>query len=66
VTYDSDRLVTLGRRHQRLRAELDALRPELAAAILEAVRAGVHQVEIVRATGYTRELLRQIVRRAER
>jgi DNA-directed RNA polymerase specialized sigma24 family protein len=45
----------LGRRHKSLRDQLDNLRPELRAAILTAHAAGVRQVEIAKATGYTRE-----------
>lgn len=60
MDYDLDRLNQLGRRHQRLRADLEALRPELADEIRKAAAAGVAQVEIVKATGYTRDQVRQI------
>lgn len=60
MTYDPDRLQQLGRRHQRLRADLEALRPELAEAIRAAAEAGMPQVDIVKATGYTRDQVRQI------
>ena len=58
---DLDALRRLGRRHQRLRADLDALRPELTEQIRAAATAGVPQVEIVKATGYTRDRVRTIV-----
>jgi hypothetical protein len=60
MEYDRSRLDQLGRRFQRLRAELESMRPELAEEIREAAAAGVAQVEIVRATGYTRDQIRQI------
>lgn len=60
MTYDTSRLTQLGKKHQRLRAELEALRPELAEEIQAAAAAGVPQVEIVRASGYTRDQVRQI------
>src|SRR5258705_7163387 len=60
MEYDLDRLNQLGRRHQRLRADLEALRPELADEIRAAHAAEVPQVEIARATGYTRDQVRQI------
>ncbi|MFC7382837.1 hypothetical protein [Sphaerisporangium rhizosphaerae] len=44
------------------RAEM--ARDELARAIVEAARDGVRQVDIVKATGYTRERVRQICRAA--
>jgi hypothetical protein len=58
--YDLNRLASLGLRHQRLRADLNALRPELAEEIRAATAAGVAQTEIVRLTGYTRDQVRQI------
>lgn len=57
----SDRTRSLGRRYRKLRDELDELRPELAAAIRADAAAGVRQVDIVKATGYTREMVRLIV-----
>jgi hypothetical protein len=62
----SDRLAELGRRHRRLRADLDALRPLLAEAIREAHADGMAQVDVVKATGYTRDQVRQICLPAER
>ncbi|MGC9671241.1 hypothetical protein ACNTMW_32430 [Planosporangium sp. 12N6] len=46
------------------KAEVDHARERLAAAIVEAARSGVRQVDIVRRTGYTRERVRQICRAA--
>jgi len=66
VIDDWDKLKQLGRKHQRLRADLDALRPELAEEIRAAVRAGIPQVEIVKITGYTRDRVRTIVRNGTR
>lgn len=48
----------------RARAEVDKARAELAEAIVDAVRSGMRQVEIVRRSGYTRERIRQIARAA--
>jgi hypothetical protein len=53
-------LTTLGRRHKKLRADLDALRPELAEAIVTAHTAGIPQVQIAEAAGYTREMVRTL------
>lgn len=47
------------------RERVEAARADLAAAIREADARGVRQVDIVAATGYSRERVRQIVR-AER
>jgi hypothetical protein len=63
---ETDRLAQLGRRHQRLRADLEALRPELAEEIRAAASSGVAQVVIVKATGYTRDQVRQICLPTER
>ncbi|MCX4472793.1 hypothetical protein C5N14_09485 [Micromonospora sp. MW-13] len=42
--------------------EIATARSRLAEAIVEAARSGTRQVDIVRATGYTRERIRQILR----
>ncbi len=60
MDYDTTRLAQLGRRHQKLRDDLDALRPDLAEEIRAAHAAGMAQVDIVKATGYTRDQVRQI------
>lgn len=54
-------LSTLGARRQELQDELDELRPVLAEEIRAAAARGVRQVEIVKATGYTREMVRRIL-----
>jgi hypothetical protein len=66
MAHDPDRLSQLGRRHQRLRADLDALRPELAEEIRAAHDTGVPQVDIARIAGYTRDQVRQICLPPER
>jgi hypothetical protein len=65
MEYDTKRLASLGKRMQRLREDVDALRPQLAEEILSALDAGVRQVDIVKMTGYTRDAIRQMARRAE-
>ncbi|MCX4474798.1 hypothetical protein OOK41_31555 [Micromonospora sp. NBC_01655] len=59
-----DELEALGQEHRQAKAALDDVRPRLAAAIVEAARARRPQREIVAATGYTRERIRQICRAA--
>lgn len=66
MAYNPDRLTYLGRRLQRLRTAVDTLRPEVAAEIRTAHEAGMSQVDIVRATGYTRDQIRQICLPPER
>jgi predicted transcriptional regulator len=44
------------------RAAAERAREELAAAIVEAARDGVRQVDIQRISGYSRERVRQILR----
>lgn len=46
------------------KAKVDRAREALAVAIVEAARTGTRQVDIVRATGYSRERVRQICRAA--
>ncbi len=50
--------------YQAAKAALDLTRERLAAAIVEAAKAGTRQSEIVRVTGYTRETVRRICREA--
>ncbi|MBW4703571.1 MULTISPECIES: hypothetical protein [unclassified Micromonospora] len=47
------------------RAQVKAARVELAEAIRAADRDGTRQVDIVTATGYSRERIRQIIRNGE-
>ncbi|MEV4543835.1 MULTISPECIES: hypothetical protein [Micromonospora] len=44
------------------REKVTEARDQLAAAIVEAARDGMRQIDIVRVTGYTRERVRQILR----
>lgn len=56
--YDTSRLNALGRQRIKLMQQERELRPELEAEIRKAALAGVEQVEIIRATGYSREAVR--------
>lgn len=49
-------------RRTKALADLEAAQHDLAAAIRSDAAAGVRQVDIVKATGYTRERVRQIVK----
>lgn len=60
MDYDTTRLAQLGRKHQRLRTDLEDLRPQLADEIRAATEAGVSQAEIAKLSGYTRDQIRQI------
>ncbi|WP_435120767.1 hypothetical protein [Micromonospora tulbaghiae] len=62
--YDLSRLAELGERHARERAALEKTRAELAPEVVAAAQAGVKQGDIVKASGYTRERVRQICRAA--
>ena len=54
-------LLTLhGTRRQQLVVETEEVRVRLASVIRAAVAEGIRQVDIVRATGYTREQIRNI------
>lgn len=59
-----DAVATASRAHHRATASADRTREQLHAAILEAIAAGVSQADLARATGYTRERLRQLARAA--
>ena len=59
-------LASLGARFQREQAQLEATREELHASILAAIAAGVRQRDIVNATGYTRERVRQLAKQAQK
>lgn len=54
-------LMSLAADRHRLAAELEDVRLSLAEAIRQEIAAGVRQVDVVRATGYTREQIRRIV-----
>ncbi len=57
-------LESAARTYRKAKAALEAARPQLADAIVEAARGGMRQAEIVRITGYTREMVRRICRAA--
>jgi hypothetical protein len=57
-------LAALAERLRREQAKADATRAELHAAIVKALAEGMRQVDVVRATGYTRERLRQLAEAA--
>lgn len=59
-----DELAEIAQEYRAAKAAVDELRPRLYAAIVEAARAKVPQVEIVRVTGLTRERVRQVCRAA--
>lgn len=61
ATTAPESLATLGQRRIDLLEELAQVRRELAEAIAEASAQGSRQVDIVRATGYTREQIRLIL-----
>ena len=61
MPYDLSRLQQLGKRHQRLREQLDELRPELAEEIKAAIAAGARPVDVTKASGYTRDGVRKLL-----
>lgn len=60
MTYDLARLTQLGRRRKRLLDQLEELRPEITAEVLAANAADVPQTDIVKASHYTRDWVRQL------
>lgn len=58
-------LEAAARAYERAKQALDRRRAELAAEIVKAAREGTRQVDIVKATGYTRERVRQIIADSE-
>ncbi|MEV4215156.1 hypothetical protein [Micromonospora sp. NPDC049662] len=64
MTYDLSRLTDLGRTYAEQRAAAETTRQLLTPEILAAARAKVKQGEIVRASGLTRERVRQLCRAA--
>jgi len=50
----------LGAKRVKLEAELEAVRTELPEAVRAATQEGMRQVDIVKATGYTREMIRRM------
>ena len=63
VRHMSD-LAALAEKFRQEQARVAATRAQLHAAIVKALRAGVRQVDVARATGYTRERLRQLAEAA--
>lgn len=59
-----DELQQAAREHHDAKATFETARTRLAEAIVTAARSGVRQTDIVRATGYTRERVRQLCRDA--
>lgn len=59
-----DELRRIAEEYQQARQAVADVRERLAAAIADAARAGVRQADIVKATGYTRETVRQVCRTA--
>jgi hypothetical protein len=57
----SARLAAAVTRHREAKELEESTRQELYAAILASLEEGARQVDIVRATGYTREYIRQLV-----
>ncbi|AYF31460.1 hypothetical protein CSH63_29245 [Micromonospora tulbaghiae] len=64
TNYDLTRLAELGRQYERQRAAAEKTRAEMMPEILAAASAKVRQVDIARASGLTRERVRQICRAA--
>lgn len=61
AAFRASKLRELGKQRRRLENDLADLRPRLADLIRAATRDGMRQVDIVQATGYTREMIRRIV-----
>jgi predicted mannosyl-3-phosphoglycerate phosphatase (HAD superfamily) len=56
--HDTSHLQELGKRRQKLAAQLEALDEELAPEVFAAAQAGVPQVQIIEWTGMARESIR--------
>lgn len=63
MTYDLSRLRQLGRKRKKLLDQLEELRPAITAEVLAAHNAGARQHEIVKASHYTRDWVRQLCRK---
>ena len=61
--YDLTNLERLGRRAEKLRAELAELMPQIRAEVLAAIEAGERQVDVARAARYTRDAIYKIGQR---
>jgi hypothetical protein len=62
--YDLTKLAALGEQYERERAAAEATRQRLTPEVVAAAQAGARQVDIVKASGLTRERVRQICRAA--
>jgi hypothetical protein len=60
----SRRLKRAAAAHRRALEQLEKARDELQEAVLEDVAAGVRQADVVAVSGYTRERVRQLARKA--
>lgn len=65
VTYDLSTLDKLGEEYEQIQTRLKDLRADLHREVLAAHNAGVQQVQIVKASRYTREAVRTIIRGAD-
>lgn len=63
MSYDLTNLDRLGRRVDKLRAELAELLPQVRAEVKAALDAGVRQVDVARAARYTRDAVYKIGQR---
>jgi len=57
-----DHLRRLGAKRLKLEADLENVRADIASAVRAASHEGMRQVDIVKATGYTREMIRRMQR----
>jgi len=62
MAYDVDNLIRLGKRSRKLRAELNALTPQLQAEIRTALAADMPIGAVIKASGYTRDGVYKISR----
>lgn len=60
MDYDLSRLQQLGRKRKKLLDQLEELRPAITAEVIAAAQADVAQTEIVKASHYTRDWVRQM------
>jgi len=63
MSYDLTNLEKLGRRVEKLRAELAELLPQVRAEVQAAIDAGARQVDVAHAARYTRDAVYKIGRR---
>lgn len=60
MSYDLSNLEKLGRRVEKLRAELAELMPQVRAEVVAALDAGARQVDVAHAARYTRDAIYKI------